>query len=568
MSTKNESLSIEMNETMSSNYDLNSKISSDRDALKNSQQYISNLQNFSQNLQNLQQNVQNVIQQTINNNSDLSGGQIKAEANTRCLNTNQKSMISPEIHTHFKKQKIQNLKNEDYLSSSSSSSQQPINSSNDCGLNLFNQITQQHQQQFTNNQLKSQLFNQFDERHNEEVNNQLNQVSSSNNSKINKPQTSYSESLSSESSSNQCISPAPSDAQGEQSNQFPINLIKNQDTSSLSSNETSKDDLQTDHKDRLDKLDSSTNSSTNCSSIYGTLMPSNHKFSIQSTNSGDSSSSNALDNIELIFTKQPAKYHRARYMTEGSRGPIRDKSGKSFPTIKLKGYNSRPVKAYCYLIDDKQINQPHLFYQASKLTSRCLTNCSEVKFDNTIALEFELHPRSGMELMIDCLGIVKQRLFEIQQQQNNQEKSHFKTPYCRLAFECYIPEYNHIAKTWSDTIHCKQMMRAPEIHRMSIKECHISGDKELFIIGKNFTKDIKLYFSYGNQWQEQVTPVKELFHQAHIVCNVPKLDQQVMNSLGKMTTDKDGQTTKRLTVELYAVCDNKMSGKEQFTYYS
>lgn len=63
------------------------------------------------------------------------------------------------------------------------------------------------------------------------------------------------------------------------------------------------------------------------------------------------------------------------------------------------------------------------------------------------------------------------------------------------------------------------MMRAPEIHRMSIKECHISGDKELFIIGKNFTKDIKLYFCYGNQWQEQVTPVKGRSHYRSLIEN-------------------------------------------------
>lgn len=91
----------------------------------------------------------------------------------------------------------------------------------------------------------------------------------------------------------------------------------------------------------------------------------------------------------------------------GSRGPIRDKSGKSFPTIKLIGYDKQPVKAICYLTDEN-INQPHLFYQASKLTSRCLTNCVEVKFGNTIGLQFELNPRNDMELMIDCLGIVKQ----------------------------------------------------------------------------------------------------------------------------------------------------------------
>ena len=77
-----------------------------------------------------------------------------------------------------------------------------------------------------------------------------------------------------------------------------------------------------------------------------------------------------------------------------------------------------------------------------------------------------------------------------------------------------------------------------------------------------------MYFKYENQWEECVTPVKELFHQAHLVCNVPKLDSQVMNRLGRPFTDKFGETSKRLTVELYAICDNKQSGKEQFTYYS
>lgn len=419
---------------MSTNYDLNSKSSnlqSNRDSFKHCQQYISNIQNVSQNLQNFQtfQNFPNFANfQTYQpDNAGQSSSKppssnvvvdlespptLKLESN-RNLNTNQKSMISPETHTHFKKQKLQNLKNEDYSSSSvrlaggggggGGEPQSQPRTSGDCALNLFGQ------------------FNQTD---------QLNQSD--------RPSTNYSESFSSDSSSAHC-SPAPSDQLDQpldsqsdhrhQLDQIPLNLIKNQDTSSSSSNET-KEDVQSEiNKDS--KLDSSMNSSTNSSSIYGSLIvPTNSKFATQSTNS-DSSSNNAYDKIELIFTKQPAKYHRARYMTEGSRGPIRDKSGKSFPTIKLLNYNSRPVKAYCYLIDDKQIHQPHLFYQASKLTSRCLTNCVEIKFGNTIALEFELHPRNDMELMIDCLGIVKQRLFEIQQQQHNQEKSHFKTPYCR-----------------------------------------------------------------------------------------------------------------------------------------
>lgn len=95
------------------------------------------------------------------------------------------------------------------------------------------------------------------------------------------------------------------------------------------------------------------------------------------------------------------------FFATGSRGPIRDKSGKSFPTIKLIGYNKRPCQAICFLTDDKHRNTPHLFYQASKLTSRCLTNCTEVKLpnSNTNALQFELHPRNGSYSFFNLLFI-------------------------------------------------------------------------------------------------------------------------------------------------------------------
>lgn len=310
MLTNNESSSSgTMNQTMSPSFDLNkaTNLQSSRDFRNSQHHFLSNLQNVSQNSQHFRQSLQDVGQQILQPQQqsqsqmskplDVQTSKLKIEQSSssssssmsRNLNLNQKSMISPEIHTHFKKQKIQNLKNEDYLSSASSSSTnqtQPLNSNNqgnEFGLGAFSEITQQKQ------------LNSYP--HNEQ------QLTS-------KPQNVYSESQSSESSSNRC-SPEPND---QMDHQFPMNLssIKgNQDTSSSSSNET-KEDFQLLNDAKID-------CSSNMSSLYSTLiLPANQKFPTQSTNNDSSSNQpNLFDNIELVFTKQPAKYHRARYMTEG-----------------------------------------------------------------------------------------------------------------------------------------------------------------------------------------------------------------------------------------------------------
>ncbi len=39
--------------------------------------------------------------------------------------------------------------------------------------------------------------------------------------------------------------------------------------------------------------------------------------------------------MELKILVQPEEQHRARYLTEGSRGAIKDKSQNGFPTVKV-----------------------------------------------------------------------------------------------------------------------------------------------------------------------------------------------------------------------------------------
>jgi nuclear factor of activated T-cells 5 len=41
------------------------------------------------------------------------------------------------------------------------------------------------------------------------------------------------------------------------------------------------------------------------------------------------------DGYELKILAQPEEQHRARYMTEGSRGSVKDTTGQGHPTVKV-----------------------------------------------------------------------------------------------------------------------------------------------------------------------------------------------------------------------------------------
>lgn len=43
--------------------------------------------------------------------------------------------------------------------------------------------------------------------------------------------------------------------------------------------------------------------------------------------------------VHLEIVSQPEQQHRARYQTEGSRGAVKDRTGNSFPVVKLIGYD-------------------------------------------------------------------------------------------------------------------------------------------------------------------------------------------------------------------------------------
>jgi nuclear factor of activated T-cells 5 len=244
--------------------------------------------------------------------------------------------------------------------------------------------------------------------------------------------------------------------------------------------------------------------------------------------------------FELKILSQPEEQHRARYLTEGSRGAIKDKSGLSHPIVKLCGYNKGPVKIQCFIGHDKQIGSSHLFYQASKITGKNSTRCSTKKIDGTTVIVMDASPENDMQVTVDCVGILKERNVDVEQKLTrfkNKTDSECsvamptkkRSTRCRLVFRSQIPDTNEILQVVSTPILCTQPLGTPEICKKSLSQCYAKGGQELFIIGKNFLKDAKVIWKNSN-WTKVVEPDKEFLHSTHLICMIPSYEGPELNN--------------------------------------
>ncbi|EEC18250.1 nuclear factor of activated T-cells, putative [Ixodes scapularis] len=99
--------------------------------------------------------------------------------------------------------------------------------------------------------------------------------------------------------------------------------------------------------------------------------------------------------VELKILSQPEEQHRARYLTEGSRGAVKDRTGMGFPTVKLVGLQEQ-VKLQVFIGTDQGKVQPHMFYQASRVCGKNSTPCQERRLDGTTVLEVDMLPAKDM----------------------------------------------------------------------------------------------------------------------------------------------------------------------------
>ncbi|MCJ8736011.1 hypothetical protein PDJAM_G00254080 [Pangasius djambal] len=229
---------------------------------------------------------------------------------------------------------------------------------------------------------------------------------------------------------------------------------------------------------------------------------------------------------ELKILVQPETQHRARYLTEGSRGSVKDRTQQGFPTVKLEGVNE-PVVLQVFVANDAGRVKPHGFYQACKVTGRNTTACKEVDIEGTTVIEVSLEPSNSMTLAVDCVGILKLRNADVEAR-IGVAGSKKKSTRARLAFRVNIPRPDGSVltlQTLSSPILCTQPAGVPEILKKSLHTCSVTGGEEVFIIGKNFLKGTKVIFQEittdDSSWQAEAEIDMELFHQNHLVVKVP-----------------------------------------------
>ncbi|XP_050048218.1 uncharacterized protein [Dermacentor andersoni] len=256
--------------------------------------------------------------------------------------------------------------------------------------------------------------------------------------------------------------------------------------------------------------------------------------------------------VELKILSQPEEQHRARYLTEGSRGAVKDRTGMGFPTVKLTGLQEQ-VKLQVFIGTDQGKVQPHMFYQASRVCGKNSTPCQERRLDGTTVLEIDMLPSKDMTVSCDCVGILKERNVDVEKRlvRYGGTRNKKRSTKCRLVFRVVLPAQrgqdtgglpSEILQVASAPILCTQPPGIPEISKKSLSECSVKGDVELFIIGKNFLKDTKVLFKEPASdnlgdcepnyvWEKCVVPEKEYLQPTHLICRVPAYRNQDVGHL-------------------------------------
>ncbi|KAM7396577.1 hypothetical protein PAMP_019610 [Pampus punctatissimus] len=196
------------------------------------------------------------------------------------------------------------------------------------------------------------------------------------------------------------------------------------------------------------------------------------------------------DGKELKILVQPETQHRARYLTEGSRGSVKDRTQQGFPTVKLEGV-SESVVLQVFVANDAGRVKPHGFYQACRVTGRNTTACKEVDIEGTTVIEIPLEPSNDMTLAVDCVGILKLRNADVEAR-IGVAGSKKKSTRARLAFRVGIPQPDGSVLTL-------QVPSSPIL-------CN------------------------DNSWQSEAKIDMDLFHQNHLIVTVPPFHNQSITS--------------------------------------
>ena len=209
--------------------------------------------------------------------------------------------------------------------------------------------------------------------------------------------------------------------------------------------------------------------------------------------------------------------------------------GTGFPTVKLEGC-AVPVRLQIYVGSERGGEPtPHLFYQVSRVAGKGAPACQETRTSGTNYLEISADTRHGNLYICDCIGILKERYSDVEGRFPNDsawKEAKRKSTQCRLVFRVTVDSGSGNLETLqvaSNLINCCQPPGSPEMLKLNTLSSPMRGGGELWIIGKNFLKDTKVSFSFikpGAEepaWTKIVSPVKEYFHQNHLIVLIPPL---------------------------------------------
>ncbi|XP_076470719.1 uncharacterized protein LOC143300724 isoform X2 [Babylonia areolata] len=269
-----------------------------------------------------------------------------------------------------------------------------------------------------------------------------------------------------------------------------------------------------------------------------------------------------VGDYELRILAQPEEQHRARYLTEGSRGAVKDKSQQGYPHVKLIGYNE-PATLQVYIGSESGRLKPHGFYQACKVCGKNSTPCNEREIDGTNVIEIEISPLNDMQVYMDCVGILKLRNADVEKRIGTTKAKAKKknSTKARLVFRCTLrkPDGGFVTLQVASTpILCTQPIGQPEISRLSLSELCVNQTNDLFVIGKNFLKGTQIIFREVGmdekdlKWQSEAEIEVEYFQQTHLICRIPEYPNKDIKQ--------------PVHCQIVAFCGGKVSDPQDFTY--
>ncbi|CAD5209041.1 unnamed protein product [Bursaphelenchus xylophilus] len=234
--------------------------------------------------------------------------------------------------------------------------------------------------------------------------------------------------------------------------------------------------------------------------------------------------------IEIVVIKQPEEQHRARYLSEGSRGAIKDRNGSSHCTIKLQGFY-RPTRVEMFAANGTGDLNPHQFYKLIPVSGKSATTtpCKKVvAHDGVECLEVLLRPENDMTAM---------------------------------AYVLSGQEQVQVIKSFTEPIRCVQQLGVPEVLKMSLSKAQASGGQEMFIIGRNFDRNTTVLFrEYTDSgtlcWTAEAEIQKPFFHQCHIVCLIPEYPNKYRGGTVSVTV-KCGQKYSHPSTFIYLPCEEQ-----------